>query len=125
MHSLQRIISPSPPASLASTLSIKWRDAAVCLPYDNIYHHLSLLDTFLLDQWEPPPASEGSQSQSQSQGGREYKERNQGEVDHARDKWLAEDLLALCVCLELSEQSDDLDPGMTSCDFFIFRRTYP
>lgn len=109
LNSLRITLSCSPLTSLSSVLSAQWHNAVTTVPYDNVYYHLLLLDTYLLDQWEPPPSNDGSQSQTQSQEDAECKERNDAELDRARDNWLGEDLIALCVCLELGGQSDDLE----------------
>ncbi|KDR80790.1 hypothetical protein GALMADRAFT_264743 [Galerina marginata CBS 339.88] len=104
LNSFRLSLSSTPSYSLSSSLSIKWNETARTVPFENVYCHLLLLDTYLLDQWEPPPMNDGSQSQTADI---DIKDSNDEELDRARDSWLAEDLVALGLCVEINLISDD------------------
>jgi hypothetical protein len=56
------------------------------------------MDTYLLNQW----GAETSRVSTQA-----IEERNEDELNMARDSWLAEDFIALGVCIELVKGNED------------------
>lgn len=74
------------------------------MSYESAHAYLQLLTNYLLDQWQPYDDSDSKAE--------EQEERNQHEMDKARDEWLVEDILALAVCIELrmtsSEEEEDV-----------------
>jgi len=57
------------------------------------------MDTYLLNQW----GAEASQISTQA-----TEERNEDELNMARDSWLAEDFITLGVCIELVKGNMDI-----------------
>ena len=56
------------------------------------------MDTYLLDQW----GAEASKISTQA-----TEERNEDELNMARDSWLAEDFIAFGICIELVKGNED------------------
>ena len=101
LSSLRLSLAP-PSTSLSSTLSLHWMDAVSNLPFETVYYHLRLMDCYLLDQWGALSAEEASQTSAQA-----VEARNEEELNMARDSWLAEDFIALGVCIELAKGNED------------------
>ncbi|KIM44446.1 hypothetical protein M413DRAFT_24942 [Hebeloma cylindrosporum] len=94
LSSLRLALTPHPSTSLSSTLSSHWMDAVSRLPFEAVYYHLRLMDTYLLDQWDQTPTQAAESA-------------NEDELNIARDSWLAEDFIALGVCIELVKGNED------------------
>ncbi|KAJ3514159.1 hypothetical protein NLJ89_g2533 [Agrocybe chaxingu] len=110
LKSLQQSISSTPSTTLSSSLALKWAETVESLLYESVYHHLRLLDAYLLGQWGLSSSSESSQDlQSQSEDGEAEKSLIDAEIGKARDTWLAEDLITLGVCVGLKGIDDDPD----------------
>ncbi|KAF8159400.1 hypothetical protein B0H34DRAFT_703300 [Crassisporium funariophilum] len=90
--------------SLTTSLNLKWRDAADAIPYETVYFHLRLLDTYLLNQWETPPMNDNGQRKDE---GNNMMERNESVLNTARDEWLVDDLIALGICTEIKVTEDE------------------
>lgn len=56
------------------------------------------MDTYLLDQWGAEPSKISTQA---------IEDRNEDELNIARDSWLAEDFIVLGVCIELVKGNKD------------------
>jgi len=85
-------------------LSTHWTDAVSKIPFETVYYYLRLFDAYLLEQWGTPTTNEASQIATQPGS---VEAHNEKELNRARDSWLAEDFVALCVCIELIEGDDD------------------
>ncbi|PPQ65170.1 hypothetical protein CVT24_011033 [Panaeolus cyanescens] len=79
----------------------KWTATATAVPYESARDHLHLFTAYLMDRWQP---SEDVDTPEEDQ-----EERNQHEMDKARDEWLVDDLIALAVCIELQMLSEESD----------------
>lgn len=74
------------------------------VPYLGVYHHLKLLDTYLLSQWESDEDVDGLE-----EGVLNGEDLNDQIMEEARDEWLVDDLVALGVCAENQMANDTLD----------------
>jgi hypothetical protein len=74
------------------------------VPYLGVYHHLKLLDTYLLSQWESDEDVDGLEGE----------DLNEQIMEEARDDWLVDDLVALGVCAENQMANDTLDQRTSS-----------
>ncbi|KAF8956935.1 hypothetical protein BDZ97DRAFT_2079509 [Flammula alnicola] len=104
LASLRLSLCPIPSTTLSSSLSLKWLDAAKAVPYQSVYYHLRLLDTYLLHQWDVQP---NESSQNSTQEANDWKQDNEDEMNKAREDWLADDLVAFGICIEISEPDDE------------------
>ncbi|CAA7269251.1 unnamed protein product [Cyclocybe aegerita] len=110
LKSLQQSISSSPSTTLSSNLALKWAETVESLLYESIYHHLRLLDAYLLGQWDLSSSSESNQPfQSQSEDEEAEKALIDAELGKARDTWLAGDLITLGICVGLKGIDDNPD----------------
>ena len=75
------------------------------LPYLGVYHHLKLLDTYLLSQWASDEDVDGLEEEGVLSG----EDLNDQIMEEARDEWLVYDLVALGVCAENQMANDTLD----------------
>ncbi|KAF4610570.1 hypothetical protein D9613_007096 [Agrocybe pediades] len=104
LRSFKSTMAIKSPSTLSQSLSLHWTDTATSLPYENLSYHLRLLDAFLLDQWD---SSALNNVQSQEMENNDMKAKNDEALSQARDEWLADDLVALGVCIELNAKTDD------------------
>lgn len=77
--------------------------------YLGVYHHLKLLDTYLLSQWESDEDVDGLE-----EGVLNGEDLNDQIMEEARDEWLVDDLVALGVCAENQMVNDTLDQRTSS-----------
>lgn len=112
LASLRSSLSSSASTSLISSLSSRWLNAANATPYSSIYYHLRLLDMYLLDQWNIPRDGFSQDSPEDD----EYLQRNNNAMSRAREEWLADDLGAFGVCIQLTAKGRDPE----SCKFSFF-----
>ncbi|KAF9478231.1 hypothetical protein BDN70DRAFT_880183 [Pholiota conissans] len=109
LASLRSSLCPPAAPSLTSSLSLRWHDTASAIPYHSIYYHLRLLDTYLLEQWDPQQEESGQEFSQDSSAEEDLIKRNNDEMAKAREEWLADDLVAFTVCVELNKVNDEAD----------------
>ena len=76
------------------------------------------MDTYLLDQWGALSAKEASQTSVLA-----VEAHNEEELNMARDSWLAEDFIALGVCIELAKGNEDTSDMCKFLHLVIFFTT--
>ena len=88
--------SPSKPVSKTYSSSVSshldWYDLTSRIGFECVGAHLLLLDTYLLGQWEAPSSDDASNGEGDPR---------EDELEHAKDEWLLEALVALGVCAEI------------------------
>ncbi|KAF5386684.1 hypothetical protein D9615_001914 [Tricholomella constricta] len=112
LASLRHTLAPLLPSSSSITpasnsASLSWPDAAPALPYESAFCHLRMLDVYLLGQWgttthtampgDADPFADADESERRVE---EERERRANET--AMGPWLADALVAVAVCAELS-----------------------
>jgi len=122
LDSLRRCLAPysnsdTDPDESSSTTTLytslssesRWLDIVKYVPYESVYHHLKLLDAYLVGQWTSIGHGADPDWEKDEVEGHRF-------LDKARDKWMVRDLVALGVCCEIKIREEENEGDDTKVD---------